>query len=96
MRQFEMAKEYELPLTYVVMNNSCLGNVRDFQAPERRIAMEYPEADFAAVARGMGCKGLKIENPDDLKPALKAAIDSDRPAVIDVVTSKEPHLKLMR
>ncbi|UCD58502.1 MAG: thiamine pyrophosphate-binding protein, partial [Candidatus Hydrogenedentota bacterium] len=91
----EMARQYELPLTYVVMNNSCLGNVRDFQAPDRRIATEYPEVDFAAIARAIGCKGLKIEKPDELKPALEAAIGSDRPAVIDVVTSKEAHFKLM-
>ncbi len=91
----ETAKHYELPLTYVVMNNSCLGNVRDFQAPDRRIATEYPEPNFAGIAQAMGCKGLKIENPDDLKPALKAAIDSDRPALIDVAMSKEAHFKLM-
>ncbi|RJP73549.1 MAG: thiamine pyrophosphate-binding protein [Candidatus Abyssobacteria bacterium SURF_17] len=90
-----MAKDNELPLTYVVMNNSCLGNVMDFQAPDRRIATTYPETDFAAIAREAGCKGLRIEKPAELKPALKAAISSDRPAVVDVVTSQEAHFKLM-
>jgi acetolactate synthase-1/2/3 large subunit len=91
----EMAKEYELPLTYVVMNNSSLGNVKDFQSPERRIATEYSEPDFAAIGRAIGCKGLKIREPRDLGPALEAAIQSERPAVIDVTTSKEAHFKLM-
>lgn len=90
----EMANEHELPITCVVFNNSCLGNVMDFQAKDRRMAVEFPETDFAAVARDMGCKGLRIEKPDELKPALKAAIDSDRPALLDVVTSQESHFKL--
>ncbi|GAB4339243.1 MAG: acetolactate synthase large subunit [Candidatus Abyssubacteria bacterium] len=90
-----MAKEYELPLTYVVMNNSSLGNVRDFQSPERRIATEYPETDFAGIARSVGCKGLRIEKPGELKSALKAALESDKPALIDVVTSREAHFRLM-
>jgi acetolactate synthase-1/2/3 large subunit len=44
----------------------------------------------------LGCKGLRIENPDELKPALKAAIESDRPALLDVVTSQERHFKLRK
>ncbi|RJP16116.1 MAG: thiamine pyrophosphate-binding protein [Candidatus Abyssobacteria bacterium SURF_5] len=91
----EMAKQYEAPITYVVMNNASLGNVKDFQSPERRIATEYDEADFAAIGRAIGCKGLKIAHPNELLPALKAAIQSERPAVIDVTTSKEAHFKLM-
>ena len=90
----EMANEHELPMTCVVVNNSCLGNVMDYQPKDRRLAVEFPETDFAAVARDMGCKGLRIEKPDELKPALKAAIESDRPALLDVVTSQERHFKL--
>ncbi len=91
----ETAKQYELPLTYVVMNNSCLGNVMDFQAPDRRIITEYPEPDFAAIGRAIGLKGLKIEKPDQIKSAIGAAMDSDKPAVIDVKISPEPHFRLM-
>jgi acetolactate synthase-1/2/3 large subunit len=91
----ETAKHYNLPLTYVVMNNSCLGNVMDFQAPDRRIATEYPQSDFAGIGRAMGLKGLKIEKPNELKAALRAAINSDRPAIIDVSISQEPHFRLM-
>jgi acetolactate synthase-1/2/3 large subunit len=90
----EMANEHRLPITCVVFNNSCLGNVMDFQHRDRRMAVEFPETDFAAVARAMGCKGLRIESPDELKPALEAAIDSDRPALLDVVTSQESHFKM--
>jgi acetolactate synthase-1/2/3 large subunit len=91
----ETAKQYELPITYVVMNNACLGNVMDFQAPDRRIATEYDAPNFSGIAQAIGCKGLKIEDPADLKPAISAAIDSDKPALIDVATSQEAHFRLM-
>jgi acetolactate synthase-1/2/3 large subunit len=91
----EMAKQYELPLTYVVMNNASLGNVRDYQPSDRKIASEYPAADFASIARAMGCEGFRIQKPQDLGPALREAMESDRPSVVDVVTSEESHFKIM-
>jgi acetolactate synthase-1/2/3 large subunit len=91
----EMAKQYEVPINYVVMNNACLGNVLDYQAPGRAIATEYPEPDFAAIARSIGCVGIKVEHPSDLEPALEDAAKSERPAVVDVSTSKKSHFVLM-
>ncbi|MCD6571086.1 MAG: thiamine pyrophosphate-binding protein [Deltaproteobacteria bacterium] len=91
----EMAKQYELPVTYVILNNSCLGNVRDFQAPDRRIATEYASTNFATIAQAVGCKGIRIEKPGDFKPVFKEALGSDVPTVIDVVVSDEPHFKVM-
>lgn len=91
----EMAKEYGLPVTLVVLNNACLGNVMDFQRPARRIATTYPRPDFAAVARGFGVEGFAIERPQDLKPALAKAMSSDKPAVVDVAVADYAHYKMM-
>jgi acetolactate synthase-1/2/3 large subunit len=91
----EMAKQYEVPVNYVVVNNACLANVLDYQAPGRAIATEYPETDFAAIARSIGCVGIKVEHPADLEPALEDATKSERPAVVDVSTSKKQHFVLM-
>jgi len=91
----EMAKQYEVPINYVVLNNACLGNVLDYQAPGRAIATEYPEPDFAAIARSIGCVGIKVEQPGDLEPALEDATKSERPAVVDVSTNKRQHFALM-
>ncbi len=92
----QTAKQYEVPISYVVVNNACLGNVLDYQAPGRAIATEYPETDFAGIARSIGCVGIKVEHPSDLEPALQDATGSDSPALVDVSTSKEQqHFVLM-
>jgi pyruvate dehydrogenase (quinone) len=91
----EMARQYEVPVNYVVVNNACLANVLDYQAPGRAIATEYPEADFAGIARSMGCVGIKVEDPADLEPSLEDAIKSEGPSVVDVSTAKQQHFVLM-
>jgi thiamine pyrophosphate-dependent acetolactate synthase large subunit-like protein len=46
--------------------------------------------DYGMLARSMGMEGIgPIENPNDLAPALRRAIDivkSGEPALVDVVT----------
>jgi thiamine pyrophosphate-dependent acetolactate synthase large subunit-like protein len=42
--------------------------------------------DFAAVARGLGCEGIRVERPDQLGDALDAAFASSKPVVVDVRT----------
>jgi thiamine pyrophosphate-dependent acetolactate synthase large subunit-like protein len=91
----EMARELDLPVSFIVLNNSCLGNVRDFRPPERRIATEYPRPDFARIAQGFGLEGVTIEKPEELGGAVKDAHESDKPCVIDVVVDDLPHFKLM-
>jgi acetolactate synthase-1/2/3 large subunit len=91
----EMARHYEVPINYVVVNNACLANVLDYQAPGRAIATEYPEADFAGIARSIGCVGIKVEDPADLESSLEDAMKSESPAVVDVSTAKQQHFVLM-
>ncbi len=91
----ESAKQYGLPVTYVVLNNAALGNIRDFQAPDRRYCTEYAAPDFASYARAAGCGAYKVERPGDLGDALKSALASGAPSVVEVITKLEPHFKLM-
>ena len=43
------------------------------------------DGDYAEIARSMGCNGVKIENPADIGPALKMALESRKPTVLDVI-----------
>ena len=80
------AREEELPITVVVLNNQALGWVLHGQR-DRPIASSFAAFDHAAIARSMGVDGVRIEEPDDLQPALESALASNRTTVIDVITS---------
>lgn len=73
----------KLPITVIVANNQGLGMVRD-NMKDKRIAVDFSPMDFATIARGMGCKGIRVDRADALADALVAARSSDVPTVIDV------------
>ena len=91
------AKQYELPVVFLVMNNSVLGNVRDNQKRMGKvIASEFIDTDFAQIARAFGCQGINVKEPAELAPAIKQAFQAAVPTVIDVATeSEEPIHKVV-
>ena len=93
------AVQYNLPVTFLVMNNSVLGNVRDPQRAMmngRVIASEFVDTNFAQIARAFGCQGVRVDRPDDLEPAIREALGASVPTVIDAVTEpNEPHFKVV-
>lgn len=76
----------ELPITVIVANNQGLGMVRD-NMKDRRIAVDFSAMDFAMIARGMGCDGIRVDRADALGDAIAAgreAASAGRTTVIDV------------
>ena len=69
-----------------MFNNSALGWVKHGQG-ERNIACDFHNFDHAALARSLGCHGIRVEDPRQLAPALQEALNSDKPVVVDVHTS---------
>lgn len=80
------ARDEEIPIVTVVLNNSQLGWIRHGQGA-RPIASTFADYDHAAIARAMGCEGIRVERPDELQKALARALSCGRPTVVDVVTS---------
>lgn len=73
----------KLPITVIVANNQGLGMVRD-NMKEKRIAVDFSPMDFARIAEGMGCIGVRVDRADALGDAIAAARNADRPTVIDL------------
>jgi acetolactate synthase-1/2/3 large subunit len=46
--------------------------------------------DFAAIVQGYGVEGIKIQSAEEFKPALKRAIESNKPVIIDVAMLNNP------
>ncbi|RFU82659.1 thiamine pyrophosphate-requiring protein [Streptomyces triticagri] len=55
-------------------------------APAFPPSQEIPDVDYAAFARQLGLTGIRVESPDEVAGAWQAALDADRPAVVDFVT----------
>jgi len=96
------AVQYALPVVWLVWNNGGYISIRDQQrgyfgagrelaTSFRRAATGEPySADYAAMARSMGAQGLRVEAPGDLGFALKTALASGLPTVIDVLVAADP------
>lgn len=84
------AVEAGLPIIAVVMNNDALGWSQHSRGP---FATQFNRIDYAAIARGMGCAGLRASGIEELKVSLSEALritqEEGRPAVVDVETSME-------
>ena len=78
------AVEQDIPIITVVFNNKALGWVLHGSGP---FAAEFNDWDHAAIARALGCRGVRVEDPAGLKPALQDALAAREPTVIDVRTS---------
>ncbi|MDF1592713.1 MAG: thiamine pyrophosphate-binding protein [Desulfobacterales bacterium] len=91
--ELETAKRWGIKTVTVINNNSALGQsiIGVDQAygdsPGRREEVYGFEAvNFAKIAEDIGCLGIRVESPDEISSALKEALASDKPAVVDVVT----------
>lgn len=93
MAELETARRCGIPTVTVVNNNHGYGQCTDgvLQAyggrpgrPEELYGLS--ELDFSAVARAMGCEGIRVVEPRDIAPAIRQAIKNDAPTVVDVVT----------
>jgi acetolactate synthase I/II/III large subunit len=88
------AVEARVPCTWVVLNNGGQGSVRtgvsrQFPMVGRRLGMQRMTrfrraVDCAGLAEAMGALGFRVEHASELGPALRAAVASRRPAVVDV------------
>jgi thiamine pyrophosphate-dependent acetolactate synthase large subunit-like protein len=86
--ELETAVREKIPVVCVVYNDRGLGNERAFQNElygGRLFGVDYCDVDFAALARVFGAFGERVEDPAKLLPALKRALESGLPAVVDVV-----------
>ena len=91
--ELETAFKYNLNTVTVVNNNHSLnqekgGNegVYGGQTAGSDDLWIFPDADFAAIARSMGCFGVTVNRISELRGALDEAFASGKPAVVDVKT----------
>jgi len=84
------AAHLKLPLTYVITNNRSYRILKErlkaMRGSERYIGMDLrePDIDFVALAQSMGVPARRITEPDEVAPALRAAMSAGTPSLLDV------------
>jgi acetolactate synthase I/II/III large subunit len=86
------AVQQRLAVTVVVFNNNALGWVLHGMG-DRAVAAGFDEFDHAAIARSLGCDGVRVDSAEALRQALLSQPRASVPLVIDVPTSLKTSFK---
>jgi pyruvate dehydrogenase (quinone)/pyruvate oxidase len=87
MAEFLTAVKYDLPIVVVIIKNNVLGQIKWEQIvflgnPQYGVELHNP--DFAKYAEICGGRGLSVDKPEQIKPALREAMICGKPAIVDV------------
>jgi len=91
-QELATAVQYDLPTITIIANNGMYGTIRAHQErayPRRVIGTTLVNPDFAAYAASFGAVGHTIEATRDFAPALRAALISAKPSVIELKLDPE-------
>ncbi len=95
--ELETARRCHIPVVIIVNNNSGFGQnltgvhrIAGDRGDRGEALIRFGPTDFTEVARSFGVRGIRVERPGEIGPALQEAINANRPVVVDVVTALEP------
>jgi acetolactate synthase-1/2/3 large subunit len=92
-QELATAAQYNTPIKIINLNNRYMGMVRQWQEfnYESRYSHSYMDTipDFVKLAEAYGHVGIRVDKPEDVKPALeKAFAMKDRTVFIDFITDR--------
>ena len=89
MQEMSTAIQYDLPVKTFVLNNGCMGMVRQWQEffHGRRYSQSYTESmpDLVRLAEAFGATGLRATELGELDPVIERALATPGPVLVDVV-----------
>ena len=93
LNELATVRSYNLPIIVVVLNNTVLGMVRQWQKLfyGNRFSQTDPhrKTDFVELAKSFGLEGMRIHNDSEAEEVLKKAFESTEPVVIDCMISPD-------
>lgn len=96
-QELSTCKQYHLPVKVINLNNRYMGMVRQWQEffHGNRHSESYMDAlpDFVALAESFGHIGMRVDKPQNLKPAMQEAFaHQDRLVFMDIVTDQSENV----
>ena len=97
MQEMATAAMFEIPAVFLVLNNCGWISIRNGQRAfmGRTLGVEFERRDapytprFAEIAREFGLHGERVEKPEDLGPAIRTALATGGPALVEAMTARE-------
>ncbi len=109
--ELAVGAQFNLPYIHVLVNNAYLGLIRQTQ---RGFDMDYcvqlsfdninaPElngygVDHVKVAEGLGCKAIRVFEPDEILPALEQAkklmVEHRVPVVVEIILERVTNVSM--
>jgi acetolactate synthase-1/2/3 large subunit len=99
MMELATAAECKCGITWVVLNNQCLGWPQYHQVltDQPKVGTNFEVSpDFVSLAKSQGCKGIRVTDPDQVEPALIEALHANEeglPVLVDFHTAKHDYPK---
>ena len=92
-----IAVEHKLPIKIIILNNGCLGMVRQWQQlfwKKRYSGVDISiQPDFVKLAEAYGAAGMRVSKEEEVKGALEKILKiNDRPALIDFKVAREENV----
>ncbi|MDD1636134.1 MAG: thiamine pyrophosphate-dependent enzyme, partial [Methylococcaceae bacterium] len=92
-QELSTALQYKTPVKIINLNNRYMGMVRQWQefSYESRYSHSYMDTipEFVKLAEAYGHVGMRIDKPEEVRPALEAAFAmKDRTVFLDIMTDR--------
>lgn len=91
--ELETITRLNLPVVLLLFNNASFGWIKTLQhlyRDKRYLSVDFStDTDYAAIAQGFGLRGVRVREAAELEPALRAALASNQPTFMDVITESE-------
>jgi pyruvate dehydrogenase (quinone)/pyruvate decarboxylase len=91
MAELSTAVAQNLPVKIILLKNNSLAEVK-FEQKEignPDYGCDLPPIDFVAFARACGADAFHCERPDEIRPAIRGALNSPRPALVEAVVDAD-------
>lgn len=92
-QEISTAVEFDIPVGIATVDNGWYAIVRQWQKTfyeERYISTNLGDGtDFVKLAEAFGAKATRVTKPSEISEAVKSALKSDKPYLVDIITSPD-------
>jgi acetolactate synthase-1/2/3 large subunit len=92
-QEFDTMVRHDLPILTVILNNAAWGMSRNAQlllyGANREVIVSLASTDYDIVAKGFGLSGIRIDDPEEIGPSVKRALQSRKPMCLNLIVDAD-------